>query len=133
MEPSFYMVAFMYPASESGRFDLEHYINVHLPLGVGLTKKHLNIKPSRIVVYSSQDDAGASNRGRYAAITSVYFDSKEKAATFLRLFDVAEAAQRLTADYPNYTDHPPEAIAARVLEIPDIDGLIKRFEQELDV
>ena len=127
-----YMVAFMYPSSEDRDFDLEYYVNVHLPLGVGLTKKYLDIKPDKIIVYTPFGDSYGGSEG-YAAITSIFFDSEEKANKFIGLFKVEEAADRLSADYENYTGNPPQVMKAKVTEIPDIDALIERFKQELDV
>ena len=133
MEQDKYMVAFIYPHPEGRRFDFDHYVNVHLPLGVGLTQKHLNIKPSKIVVYTEIEGSGDDPISKgYAAICNIFFDSKKDADKFLKLFEVSEAAERLSADYPNYTTEPPQAIWAKVTELQDMNALIDRFEKELE-
>jgi hypothetical protein len=53
-----YMVAFMYPNKEAGTFDFEHFIKVHLPLGLSQTWKHLRVKPRKLVVYSPTWNVG---------------------------------------------------------------------------
>ena len=110
------------------QFDYDHLVNVHLPLGVGLTEKHLKIKPKKIVIYSpvhGPDNTPESSP--HAAITNVYFDTKEEAETFLRLFEVEEAARRLSEDFPNYTAGPPSVLLARVSEVTDMEALISDF------
>lgn len=123
-----YMVAFCYPNGEARKFDYEHLVNKHLPLGVGLTHKHLNIKPLKIVAYHPMRGADNTEQSSpYSAITSVYFENKEDAEKFLRLFEVEEAARLLSEDFPNYTPGPPSVLFAEVSEITDMDGLIAGF------
>src|SRR5690606_3409600 len=99
-----YMVAFCYPNGEARKFDYEHPVNKHLPLGVGLTHKHLNIKPLKIVAYCPVHGADNTEQSSpYSAITNVYFEKKEDAEKFLGLFEVEEAARLLSEDFPNYT------------------------------
>jgi hypothetical protein len=133
MDQEKYMVAFIYPRVEGERFDVDHYLNVHLALGVGLTHKHLKIKPSKIAVYTAIEgtDDNPVSKG-YTTICNLFFDTKEDADKFLGLFDVPEAAERLSADYPNYTAKPPQAIWAKVTELHDMDALIDRFQKELE-
>ena len=61
-----YMVAFMYPSASTpqdcSEFDYEHFVSVHLPMGLGLTKKYLGITPEKIVVYNPITDG----EGAYA-------------------------------------------------------------------
>ena len=123
-----YIVAFMYP-SGNRTFDYGHFVNVHLPLGVGLTEKYLNIKPDKIVVYtpiSGGDDKLSSSP--YCAISSVYFSAEEDAKAFSTLFTFEEAARRLSEDFANYTPSAPEVIISRAHELPDMDGMIRDFQ-----
>ena len=123
-----YMVAFCYPNGAARKFDYDHLVNKHLPLGVGLTHKHLGIKPLKIVAYcpvhgrDNQEDSSP-----YSAITNVYFEKKEEAEKFLGLFNVEEAARLLSEDFPNYTPGPPSVLLARVSEITDMDALVDQF------
>lgn len=125
-----YMVAFCYPNGDARKFDYDHLVNRHLPLGVGLTHKHLNIKPLKIVAYCpvrGPDNKEASSP--YGAITNVYFEKQEDAEKFLGLFEVEEAARLLSEDFPNYTAGPPSVLIAEVSEITDMDGLISQFSR----
>ena len=130
-----YMVAFMYPADpaakDSSEFDHEHFVNVHLPMGLALTKKYLSIEPQKIVVYSPITDGEGSFAGRpYCAISSVFFESEAEAKTFCTLFSYEEAARRLSDDFANYTPAAPDVIMAEVNELNDISSMIKQFEQQ---
>ena len=124
-----YMVAFMYPsdpaATDRSEFNYEHFVNVHLPMGLALTKQHLNIKPQKIVVYSpiTNGEGGYSERP-YCAISSVFFSAESDAKTFCTLFSYEEAARRLSEDFANYTPGAPDVIMAKVSELNDIDALI---------
>ena len=127
------MVAFAYPRAQDGPLDLQHYLNVHLPLGVGLTNKLLGIRPKRMTVYSSMEGTGSDSiAAEHAIITTLIFDSKDQADKFLTLFDIEEAATRLTEDYANFTAHHPHPIWGEVVEITDMDPLIARFETEME-
>lgn len=125
-----HMVAFMYPNAPGATFNFEHFIQVHLPLGVGLTDKHLHIRPRKIVVYSpTAGGDGTSASAAYITISSVFFDTQAEAETFAGLFEVEEAARRLSEDFPNYTPAPPEVLVAEVVELHDMDALVSGFER----
>lgn len=121
-----YMVAFMYPNAPGASFDFEHFTNVHLPLGLGLTLKHLKLTPAKIVVYSPTSAVGGA-QAPYITISSVFFETQEQAEAFSRLFEVEEAARRLSADFPNYTPGPPDVLVAKVVELTDIKGFVDKF------
>lgn len=123
-----YVVAFCYPRGGSRDFNFDHLINVHLPLGVGLTEKHLKIKPQKIVAYCPV--LGADNQSEsspYSAITNVFFEKQEDAEKFLGLFEVEEAAKLLQEDFPRYTPGPPSVFLAKVSEHSDIENMIQKF------
>lgn len=122
-----YMVAFMYPNRPGATFNYDHFVRVHLPLGLGLTKKHLGLKPKKIVVYSPTRSGDPTALPPYIAISSVFFETQAEADKFARLFEVEEAAHRLSADFPNYTPVPPEVLVAKVSELTDLDPLIQCF------
>lgn len=127
-----HILAFMYPNEPGAKFDKDHFLKVHLPLGLGLTAKHLGLKPQKVVLYTPTRGAdGQSESARYCAISSVFFNTEAEVGKFSGLFDVEEAARRLSEDFPNYTPHPPEIVTGEVTEITDIDGMIRRFETEL--
>jgi hypothetical protein len=120
-----YMVAFMYPNKAGASFNFEHFMKVHLPLGLSQTFKHLRLKPRKLVVYSPTWNVGnPAALLPYIAISSVFFDTRAEAEKFSGLFAVEEAARLLSADFPNYTPGPPDVMMAEVTELTDIDGLI---------
>lgn len=121
-----HMVAFMYPNAPGAVFDFDHFLNVHLPLGLGLTQKHLKLTPKKIVVYSPTSGAGGA-MAPYIAISSVFFETQQEAEAFSRLFEVEEAARRLSADFPNYTPGVPDVMMAAVVELTDMEGMIDKF------
>jgi hypothetical protein len=122
-----FMVAFMYPNSAGGKFNFEHFVNVHLPLGLSLTRKHLHVTPTKIVVYSPTWNVGdPAATAPYITVSSVFFATRAEAEKFAGLFGVEEAARLLSADFPNYTPGPPEVMMAEVTELTDIEGLIQR-------
>ncbi|MGR8949325.1 MAG: hypothetical protein ACU84Q_14870 [Gammaproteobacteria bacterium] len=128
-----YMVAFMYPSASTpqdcSEFDYEHFVSVHLPMGLGLTKKYLGITPEKIVVYNPiTDGEGAYANRPYCAISSVFFRQKSDAKTFCSLFSHEEAARRLSEDFANYTPGAPEVIMAQVNELTNISEMIANFE-----
>jgi hypothetical protein len=124
------MVAFMYPNKPDGAFNREHFLNVHLPLGLSQTFKHLRLKPKKLVVYSPTANVG--NPGAllpYIAVSSVFFETRAEAEKFAGLFGFEEAARLLSADFPNYTPGPPDVMMAEVTELTDIDALIRQHER----
>lgn len=122
-----YMVAFCYPNRPGGAFDLKHFVDVHLPLGLSQTLKHLQLKPRKLVVYSPTWNVGAPGALLpYIAISSVFFDTRADAEKFSTLFAYEEAARLLSADFPNYTPGPPDVMMAEVHEFTDVDALIRK-------
>ncbi len=120
-----YMVAFMYPNEPGATFNFEHFVKVHLPLGLHQTFKHLGVKPTKLVVYSPAWNVGKPDvLLPYIAISSVFFETRAEAEKFSGLFGFEEAARLLSADFPNYTPGPPDVMMAEVTELTDVDGLI---------
>jgi hypothetical protein len=120
-----YMVAFMYPSRDHADFNFAHFVDVHLPMGLALTRKHLNLVPKKILIYSQTRKCDADGRPPYGAISSVFFDTLAEAERFAGLFGVEEAARLLSEDFRNYTPAPPEIMLARVTELTDMEKLIE--------
>lgn len=128
-----HVLTFMYPNEPGATFDRNHFVNVHLALGLGLTEKHLGIKPEKVVFYTpTRGGDGESSSARYCAVSSVFFRTEAEVNRFSQLFEVEEAARRLSEDFQNYTPHPPEILIGAVTEITDIEGMISRFRQEME-
>ena len=124
-----YMVAFCYPNAAGGTFDFDHFVNVHLPMGLSQTLKHLKLTPEKLVVYSPTWNVGDPKKPLpYIAISSVFFKTRADAEKFSTLFSYEEAARLLIEDFPNYTPGPPDVMMAQVTELTDIGALIARHK-----
>ncbi len=124
-----YIVAFMYPSTDDQSFNYDHFVNVHLPMGVGLTEKYLQMKPEKIVVFTPITGGdGELSSSPYCAISSCYFKEEEDAKLFATLFTYEEAARRLSEDFANYTPNAPEVIISRVHELLEMDRMINSFQ-----
>lgn len=125
-----YVVTFLYPNGDSREFDRTHFADVHLPLGLGLTRKHFGIVPERVVLYSPCFGGdGEQPSAAFSAISSVFFSEEQAARTFLTLFTVEEAAQRLSADFPNYTPGAPNIMMAEVETFDNIAKMLEIFDE----
>jgi hypothetical protein len=126
------IVSVLYPGnSGDDRFDLDHYINVHLKLGFGLMKKHFGVAPERaIVLHTTSGTDGSTVSTRYLAICFVVFKSRADAALFAKVFAIDEAAKALQADWANYCPAAPEIILGAALELTGA-GILEGADQVL--
>jgi uncharacterized protein (TIGR02118 family) len=123
-----HMLAFLYPSAPGHAFDVGHWKDVHLPLGLGLTDKHLGIRPRKILLFGpAQGGDLQPGSAPFGAIAAVIFDDRESVERFSTLFTFEEAARRLSADFPNYTAGPPAILISEIKEVDDIDAMIARF------
>lgn len=122
-----FVVAFAYPESAGRPFDLRHFLDVHLPMGVALCRRHLQLIPEKIVVYGPLQD-GAGGTPILSTVSQVYFRTRAEAEKFLTLFSVPEAAEKLGADFLKYASSPPRVLIGEITEIPDMPGLCDRAE-----
>lgn len=129
-----YMLAFMYPHQPGQPFNYQHFLDVHLPLGLGLTEKYLGLKPLRLVVHTpTRGGDGSPDSARYGAVSQIFFATETEVSRFATLFSFEEAARRLSEDFKNYTPHPPEILIAQVHELgPDaLDGFVTKFKTQM--
>lgn len=125
-----HMLAFLYPNGAGHEFDTKHWKDVHLPLGLGLTDKYLDVRPKRIMLLApGRGHDLARETAPYAAIAIVLFDDRADVERFSTLFSFDEAVQRLSADFPNYTVAPPAVLVSDVLEVEDINEMIAQFQR----
>lgn len=122
-----YLYSFLYPRPKSRRFDYDHHLNVHMPLGLFLSKKHLGIEPAYFWIERIDEDNPASQEP-YAAVVHLAFESKEDRDRLSDMVNVPEAAE-LSADYANYTDAPPLVRKSRMVAENNISALIFRVGQ----
>ncbi len=122
-----YSLTFMYPSGVRA-FDVDHFLKVHLPLGLSLTEKHFGFRPLKLFVQIPMTTGdGTGEAARYGALSSVVFETEAQVLTFSRLFEVEEAARLLSEDFPNYTAGPPAIMIAKVIEIDDVDSVIGAY------
>jgi len=110
-----YCVRIMYPNLPGSKFNYDHYFAVHLPLGLGLLKKHTGVTPVRVEADTKPYSAPGEPHP-YHMINSLYFKTKDDADAFVRLFGIEEAAQLLREDWPKYTEADPKVQLAEVVE-----------------
>jgi hypothetical protein len=125
-----YFVQVMYPRT-TGRFDLDHYLSVHVPMGKGSLWKYEHAKPRESFLYI--DTYGMDRRPESAAyhvIATQHYDTKEQAEAFIRLFENPEIAGMLKADWPKYTDADPIVVLGRVHQ-PSWEETIARSDEVL--
>jgi uncharacterized protein (TIGR02118 family) len=110
-----YCVKVLYPKKPGSSFNLKHYLSVHVPLGLGLLKKHCGVSAQRVEVDANPYGLTPEAKVPYHAIFSAFFDKKSDAAAFQRLFSIDEVVRELMADWPNYTEADPEIMISEVI------------------
>lgn len=121
-----YFINVMYPMGTSGRFDIDHYTKVHVPLGVGLLWKHYQVRPTSIALQS--DTFGVDRTAKtstYAVISTMHFTTRAEAECFVDLFERPQEAAMLAADWPNFTDEEPVVVMGSTTPV-DVDAVIQQ-------
>ena len=91
-------VTFLYPNQEDGRFDMEYFLNKHMPLSI--EKLSPSLKGVSVEQGVSGGEPGSSPA--YSVLCHLTFDSIE---AFLEAY--LPHAQVLQEDIPHYTDIAP--------------------------
>lgn len=91
-------VSIFYPNTEGNRFDLEYYLNQHMPM----TIEKLAPALKHVSVEHGLSGAVPGSAPEFVAICHLYFDSVE---AFQNAFGPHAAV--LQGDIPNYTDVRP--------------------------
>ena len=90
-------ISILYPNKENARFDMDYYLNQHMPMSIDLLKAHAGFKS---VSVEKGIAGGAPNEApQFIAMCHYTFDSVEN---FLAAFMPNSAT--LQGDMPNYTD-----------------------------
>jgi len=93
-------ISILYPNNKESRFDLDYYINTHMPMSIDLLSSHPSFKG-----VSVEHGVGSATPGAepaFVAMCHFHFDSIEG---FMAAF-VPHAA-KLQADMLNYTEIEP--------------------------
>lgn len=111
-----YVVRILYPRTEGSRFNLQHYLDIHTPLGLGLLRSTTGVVPLKVEVDADPTQAGPSPIPFHCA-TSLYFKTEEDVAAFNSLSEHEDVAKQLSADFALYTTNPPVVSVARVVPV----------------
>ncbi len=123
-----YVVNVMYPnpPGSNSTFNMQHYVDVHMAMGLGLLHRHYGVKPSRVEVIGDTYGPDRTNRSAlFHCFGMIYFDRKEDADRFIDLFNMKEPVRLLSADWPKYTPTDPVAVLGRSFTL-DPDEVIAR-------
>ena len=101
-------VSTMYPNPPGSVFNLQHYLEVHLPLAINLLHQHFAIAPDRIdVLANGKGFDGTPASAPYHCVTNLYFKTSQDVDKLLALLGSEDAERLLVADWPNYTQADP--------------------------
>lgn len=118
-----YAVIFIYPHPKAATFGHDHLIDVHVPLGTAMCKKHLGIEPDQILIEKSGEGAP------HAAVVQMLFKNKADRDKLPEIGTYEKVQERMRADYDNYTDTPPMMYFAELVEV-DVADSIRRYGSE---
>ena len=125
-------LTFMYPTTPGETFNFEHYFKTHLPLGVGLARKHLEVRRKKMVIQTVRGPENGGLEAPYYVLCHVLLETREEADRLASLFHIEEARRRLSEDWPKYTPIPPVAMLSEWTVLEDMDELWARFVSELE-
>ena len=111
-----YVVRIIYPRTEGSTFNLQHYLDVHTPLGLGLLKSNTGIVPIRVEVDAYPFAAGPDPMPFHCA-SNLYFAELAHVEAFKSLFANEESAKLLAADFDHYTTNHPLISISEITEI----------------
>lgn len=92
------VISVMYPLGEGSRFDMDYYVNSHLPLVCRLLEP---MGQREVRIYRGLSNGG-SGRPEYGVIAELLFDDVESVNAAL-----AAHGAETQADIPNFTDAIP--------------------------
>lgn len=93
-------ISILYPARDGGRFDMDYYLNVHMPMSIGYLGAADGFRG--VSVEEGVSGAAPGSAPAFVAMCDYLFESTE---AFLSAF--LPYAERLQGDMPNYTDIEP--------------------------
>ncbi len=99
-------VSVLYPQTENSRFDMEYYLEVHMPM----VEERMGAALKGVSVEQGVSGISPSSQPDYVAMGHLYFDSLDE---FQHAF--GPHADIILCDMPNYTDIRPRMQISRVL------------------
>lgn len=91
-------VSILYPNKTGSRFDMDYYVNTHMPMSI----QKLGSALRSVIVEQGVSGVAQGSQPAYVAMCHLFFDSVE---AFLDAFMPHAAV--LQGDIPNYTDIEP--------------------------
>ncbi|HRQ36389.1 MAG TPA: EthD family reductase [Chloroflexota bacterium] len=93
-------ISILYPAKKNGTFNVDYYLNTHMPMSIKLLRTHAEFKG--VSVERGLGGVMPDTKAAYVAMCHYLFDTFDG---FLAAF--LPHAATLQADMPNYTDIEP--------------------------
>lgn len=102
-------VSIMYPNTPGSAFNLRYYLDVHMPVAIGLMQQGA-VAPVRMEILANGHGLdGTAASAPYHCVSNLYFKTREEADKLLAVLGSEEAVRLLVADWPNYTQADPVA------------------------
>jgi uncharacterized protein (TIGR02118 family) len=102
-------VTILYPSKPGDRFDVDYYVNVHMPMAERLLG-------SAVKAISVEIGIGGGAPGAPAPYAAIVGFTSESVETFMGAF--MPVMGQLQADVPNYTNIEPVVQVSEIREIP---------------
>lgn len=120
-------ITVMYPRLEGTRFDMDYYIDVHVPLAIRLLQRKFGVVPTSIELFGACEGIdGSAENVDYHCICNMYFKSRAEAGRLVELRDLQEETSAvLRDDISKYTDVEPRAFISDVSSITVADLLAR--------
>ena len=106
MEKGMIKVSLLYPNGEGITFDMDYFLNKHVPMVVGL----LGEAVKGATIEKGVASAMPGSQAPYAAMGNIYFESMESFAN-----SFGANADQILGDIPNYTNGTPAVQISEVL------------------
>ncbi len=101
-------VSIFYPNKDGGKFDLDYYLNTHVPL----SKERHGSALKEFIVERGINGGPPDSKAPYVVVANLLFDSVE---AFYEAF--MPHAEELQGDIPNYTNVEPVIQISEVLTL----------------
>lgn len=128
-----YAVSIRYLRKIGENFNLEHWKQTHMPMGLATLYRTQSVRPVRVMIQHSVVgmDSAEESTDAYATVWLI-FESREGLKGFMALHNDPVAAAPLVEDFSHYAPLAPHIALGEVWEFKDIDGLLARGEECLN-
>lgn len=104
-------ITIIYRGESDARFDWEHYINKHLPLAVGTSRRYSSL--NKCDMDKPLDFSGQGFFNPHVCICVVYFADEQGMSDFRQFFATEHPdSLEIIKDEPNYTEIMPDFVAS---------------------